>query len=176
MGLEESAAGARHRRGCGNFILLAGILWIYRRERANRIAAKTGEAVISLNGVSTNGADFKWFYLKPAACFEKVERKRVSAARQKTFEILVFHTVNYPKIDRPRFREDFECRVPIPFGKEREAEIIMARLRSRFLAAEQVWINENYALGHDFAMSVCRRCGATTTEAASYLHIKCRGR
>jgi hypothetical protein len=159
----------------GIFILLAGALWLYRRERMKRKAAQTGEAVISLNGVSTNGVDFNWDYLKPLVCFEKVERKRISVTPQKSFEILEFFTVNYPKINRQRLRETFECRIPIPFGKEREAEIIMTRLRSHLLSAEQVWLGENFALGHDFSMGVCRKCGETIMEAASYIHRNCRG-
>lgn len=131
--------------------------------------------IIALSGVSTNGVNFNWDYLKPVVCFEKVERKRVSATSQKTFEIIEFYTVNYPKIDSHRFRENFECRVPIPFGKESEAENIMTRLRSHLLSAEQIWLRENFALGHNFSMGVCRNCGETIMKAASYINRKCRG-
>lgn len=158
----------------GIFILFAGILWLYRRERMRRISEKTGKVIISLNGVSMNGIDFKWDFVKPGLSFEKVERKSVSVAHQKTFEVLEFYTANYTTIDWRRLQEKFECRIPIPFGKESEAEKIMSRLRSRLISAEQEWLRENFTLGHDFSMNVCRKCGETIGEAASYIDRKCR--
>src|SRR5436190_1637456 len=83
-------------------------------------------------------------------------------------EILEFYTINHIKITKGRTREDFETRVPIPFGKEPEAEKIMNRLRARLLAANNEWIKENFALGHDFSMGICRKCGEAVAESAAF--------
>lgn len=158
------------------FIVITGVFWLYRRNNWNQFNQRTGEVSISFNEVKKNGVSFSWDYEAFGVRFDKVERKTVSVKTGKTFEILEFHTVNYIKISDGRTREDFECRVPIPFGKESEAETIMNRLRARLLAADQEWIKENFALGHEFSLGVCRKCGEPVAESAAFSCYKCRNK
>ena len=44
------------------FIVIAGILWLWRRDRFNRLQERTGEVVISLNGI--NLLFFSFLYRK----------------------------------------------------------------------------------------------------------------
>ncbi len=159
----------------GIFLVLTAAFWIYRRERWRRLNERTGEVVISLDGVKTNGISFNWSLGEFGLSFNKVERKTVSVSPGKSFEILEFYIVNHTTSGEGRTRENFECRVPIPFGKVAEAENIMARLRTSLVSAEQEWIKKHFALGHDFSLSICRRCGDTLTESTFFSLIKCRG-
>lgn len=145
------------------FVVLTGILWLYRRNRFNRLQARTGEVVISLNGINANGVDFNWDFLAFGVRFNKVERKDVSIELGKKIGILEFHTVNYANVRHYKW-EYFEMRVPIPFGKESEAERVISRLRTHLAKTNQEWINANVALGHSFSEDVCRNCGNSVTQ------------
>jgi hypothetical protein len=157
------------------FIVITGIFWLYRRDRMNRLKARTGRVIITPNRVQINGVNFSWDYEASGVRFRKIERKTVSVNSGKSFEILEFFTLNDIPSYKGRTQEYFECRVPIPFGKEAEAEAVMNNLRTRLLSAENEWIKKNFALGHDFSMSICRKCGETVAEAASFSKHKCRG-
>ncbi len=157
------------------FIVIGGIFWLWRRDRFNRLQERAGEVVISLDGINANGVGFNWGFGEFGVRFEKVERKTISAVSGKTFEILEFFTVNHTTSFDGRTRENFETRIPIPFGKESEAERVISRLRAHLLAADQEWINANFALGHSFSQGICRLCGETVTEAAAFRNYNCRG-
>ena len=145
------------------FIVLTGILWLYRRSRFNRLQARTGEVVISLKGIKANEVDFNWDFLAFGIRFDKIKRKTVSIGVEKTFEILEFHTVNYANVRHHKW-EYFGMRVPIPFGKETEAERVISRLRTHLAMTNQEWINANVALGHSFSEDVCRNCRNSVTQ------------
>lgn len=145
------------------FVVLTGVLWLYRRNRFNRLQARTGEVVISLKGIKANEVDFNWDFLAFGIRFDKIKRKTVSIGVGKTFEILEFHTVNYANVRHHKW-ETFEMRVPIPFGKETEAERVISRLRTHLAMTNQKWINANVALGHSFSEDVCRNCGNSVTQ------------
>ena len=157
------------------FIVIAGILWLWRRDRFNRLQARTGEVVISLNGINANGVDFNWGFGDFGVRFDKVERKNVSVRSGKNIEILEFYTVHHHHSYKARTRENFEMRVPIPFGKESEVERVISNLRAHLLSANQEWIKANFALGHSFSQDVCRMCGDTIAESAAFRNYKCRG-
>ena len=159
----------------GFFLMLTGAFWLYRLERWKQLNERTGEVVISLNGVKTNGMNFDWDFREYGLRFKKIERKTISVSPGKNCEILEFYTLNYFSTSDGRTREYFELRVPIPFGKEAEAETIISRLNARLLSAEQEWIQANSALGHDFSLGVCRKCGDTIAEAACFRKLKCGG-
>jgi hypothetical protein len=157
------------------FIITGGIFWLYRRDRMNRLQSRTGEVIISLEGIDANGVEFNWGFGAFDARFDKVERKTVSAVSGKSFEILEFFTVHHTTNSDGRWRENFEMRLPIPFGKEAEAERVVSRLRAQLLEMNQEWINANFALGHSFSQGICRMCGETVAEAAAFRNYKCRG-
>jgi hypothetical protein len=157
-------------------LILAGMFWLYRRERWRRLNEQTGEVVISHDGVKTNGLSFNWDSGGLGLAVNKVERKSVSVRPGRYFEILEFHTVNYFRnTEGGRAWANSEWRVPIPLGKEAEAERIISHLQTRLLSAEQQWIKENFALGHDFSLGTCRKCGETIAESASYPNHRCKG-
>lgn len=156
------------------FVIATGIFWLWRRDRFNRLQERNGEVVISLNGVSTNGVEFNWDFEEIGVRFNKVERKSVSLNLGNKMEILEFHTVNFVKIDTGApMREDFEQRVPIPFGKESEAERVISRLNTHLSSVNQEWIRANVALGHIFSENVCRNCDNDIAKLVKYTY-ECR--
>ena len=158
----------------GIFVVLTGFFWLWRRDRFNRLQRRTGEVVISLNGVSTNGVEFNWNFGDFGARFNKVERKSVSLDLGKRLEILEFQLVNYVKISKGSpTRDDFEMRVPIPFGKEAEAERVISHLSTHLSSANQEWIKANVALGHIFSDDVCRNCDDDIAKLVKF-NYKCR--
>jgi hypothetical protein len=126
--------------GCCIFfsILAGGNLWHKRHNNWKQLNRRSGEVLITLNGLNINGLDFVWtsephglhfWTSKPYGLFlRNIERKSVTLNSGKNFEILVFSMVNNIPIDGGTLQY-IECRVPIPFGKELEADYLIKQIK-----------------------------------------------
>lgn len=173
----------------GLFLLFAtGVHLLIKRGEQAKFEATAGDVQITFYGVNTNGVWFGWDYEENPWRLQSVRRLKQSAAAVGVeLEILEFTCVGTIKhVKGGRQRAAKKWRVPVPRGKEREADFVIQRLyeaQAAFsqaknggeLRAEPLGLAaQNYDANHDFTGStVCRKCGASV-EAVTHFKWKCK--
>lgn len=164
----------------GGFFLLVTLLHRAARASTQRgLEARAGEVLITRDGVCTNGMWFGWGPRDPAWRLRVVRRGTAPTALGKTMGVLEFKCVGSVSLRGGRVPVDKEWRVPVPAGREAEADAVVTRLLAAQhappdVAAGLVPGGQSGLYGHDFAGDVCRRCGSTV-EAVSSFKWGCQG-
>lgn len=166
----------------GVLALAVGIHWLIRKGEASTMASHAGRVQIFTNGVSTNGLWFDWE-------FEGDRSRFLSATRTTTYmstakvNLLEFKCVVKIRVRGTDQTFDKKWRVPIPKGKENEADVVIQRLyytRALFSGSADKFSAEPLGLsasmdfhGHDFtASTVCLKCGSSI-EAVTHFNWEC---
>ncbi len=105
-----------------------GIAWRVQRHKLSRFGAHAGDVYIMLNGVNINGVWFDWGYGEFGWRLRHVGRQTIAVGPAKSMKILEFKCVAYNRGSRLSNRVDKACRIPVPGGKETEADRIIERL------------------------------------------------
>jgi hypothetical protein len=124
-------------------VILAALVFLrlLSQEKDRRLKlSSSGEVLITLTAVIVNGSSFDWGYEKSGWRFQNVERKTVATVEGKNLEILQFNCSLETIGVKTKTVIDKMERVPIPTGKETEAENVIERL-----CAEKNRFAENYA-------------------------------
>lgn len=158
---------------CSPFLLIGAIRKFLRSSARQGLEARVGEVWITHDGVCTNGMWFGWGAREPAWRLRVVRRQAVSTTAGKTIEVLEFKCVGKVRLRGSDIPVDKKWRVPVPAGKEAEADAVITRLlaarHSPPAGAGDVGSGGlNHLYGHAFAGDVCRRCGSTVEAVSSF--------
>ena len=120
----------------GILLVVVAIYWLLSRNKISRLKSLTGDVYITLNGVSINGVWLNWGYEQRGWRFRNVRRKTIMVADGMNLEILEFKCSAIHGGDTKNARGKVKAeRIPIPIGREAEAERIIEQLlaeRDRF--------------------------------------------
>jgi hypothetical protein len=181
-------AGVVGMLGIGLFVtaLLFLAAFIHRAARNHEISilkSRPGEVRITLNSVSMNGLLFDWE-------FEGNRSRLVSITRRKTYtergelNILEFKCVVRVRVNSTYQNYDKQWRVPVPRGKELEADVLIQKIyeaRAAFVRSHNLTSDNPLGISaqidaseHDFtASTVCLNCGSSI-EAVTQFQWKCK--
>ncbi|MDQ3256284.1 MAG: hypothetical protein M3R15_20740 [Acidobacteriota bacterium] len=141
--------------------------------------------MITHDGVCTNGMWLGWGARELAWRLRIVRRETISIRLGKTLEVLEFKCVGKVFLRGRHIPVDKEWRVPVPAGKEADADALITRLLTAQHAPTHGQSNklaqphsldagaQNSLFGHDFAGDVCGKCGSTV-EAVTHFYWKCK--
>jgi hypothetical protein len=110
------------------FLLIPGIFWLMQRHKINQFLLLTGEASIKLDGVRINGIWSGWVFEQNGWRFQTATRRTVSSPTGAEIKILEIRCAGYHEDNREDKQTIRKDRVPIPKGKEAEAEMVIKRL------------------------------------------------
>lgn len=169
----------------GFFLVIIGIVWLAQRVRLARLFSQMGDVYLVPRGIKLNGVWFSWGYEKSGWRLRHIERQTISVGPAQRMEVLEFKCVSYYASHKGGGLREIPkaLRIPVPTGKETEADRIIERLldAKNFLAQDArapmsaaQYVSEHEMLGHDFVVGACRKCGSTAEEAM-YLKLKCKG-
>jgi hypothetical protein len=169
----------------GFLVVVTFIHQVMRKTAQHGLEAMNGEVWIMPDGVCTNGMWFGWAARDPNWRLRIVRRETIFSNEGKGVEILEFKCIGTVTIRGQPMTVDKEWRVPIPAGKEAEADAIITRL----MATQHLQPSENTnqdplslfhgsmnpegVLGHEFAGDVCSKCGSTV-EAITAFKWSCK--
>lgn len=160
------------------FLLVATLIHqVIRRTAQRGLEARPGEVWIVIDGVCTNGMWFGWAARDPAWRLRIVRRTTVFTKEGKGIEVLEFKCLGSVALRGSRVPIDKEWRVPVPGGKESDADAVVTRL----MASQRAVTDDDVArvsttpgsLGHVFAGDVCSKCGSTV-EAITAFKWECK--
>jgi hypothetical protein len=153
------------------FLLVVTIIHqAIRRTAQHGLEVRPGEVWIMIDGVCTNGMWFGWAARDPAWRLRIVRRTTVFTKVGKGIEVLEFKCLGSVPLRGGRVAIDKEWRVPVPAGKETEADAVVTRI----MASERAWSEEAQlspdlgSLGHVFAGDVCSKCGSTVEGVTAF--------
>jgi hypothetical protein len=164
----------------GFLVIVTAIHQLMRKVTQQRLEAENGEVWIMPDGVCTNGMWFGWAARDPNWRLRIVRRKTIYSNAGNGLEILEFKCLGSVLIRGTRTTIDKEWRVPVPRGKESEADAIVTRI----LSTQHVDTEDHNSLslsqgidpglqGHEFVGDVCGKCGSTV-EAVTAFKWACR--
>lgn len=156
------------------FIALAAgfIARAIRVNKFQKISENKNGLLISLNEIKLQELDLNWTYAGDGWRFLSGERKTMEPGSGKSINVIELSFVAYFPSKGSPVREVVEWRIPIPPGKELEADRIIERFRDERAASEQKWITDNASLGHSFDGERCSKCDRTF-EYLSYHSKEC---
>jgi hypothetical protein len=180
--LESAAAVLLFIPVVGGFLLFCtGIHYLIKKSEQIRFESKTGEVQITLCCVNRNGVIFNWGFETKPCRLKTIKRLKHFGDNGIQFEFLEF--ICACRIAAPRggfMMVDKKCRVPIPRGKEREADFVIQRLykaKASFSESADGLLNLNsstFVGEHDFtASTTCNKCGSSI-EAVTHFKWKCK--
>jgi hypothetical protein len=115
----------------GILLLVLGIYFQILKNKINRLKSLSGDVLITLNGVSIDGGWFNWKFGSTGWRFHNVRRKTIDLANGRKLEILEFKITALDPMNASNARGKVASeRIPIPKGKEAEAENIINRLEA----------------------------------------------
>lgn len=113
----------------GILLFIIGIYFLVLKSRINRLKSLSGDVFITLNGVSINGGWFNWKFGNIGWRFHNARRKTIEIENGRKLEILEFKITAIDRMNTSNIRGKVASeRIPIPKGKEAEAESIIKRL------------------------------------------------
>lgn len=115
----------------GILLFVIGIYFLISRNKIASLKSSSGDVRITLTGVGINGIWLNWNYENFGWQFHNVRRKSVNLDNGGKIEILEFKCSAIHNGDFRNARGKVKTeRVPIPSGKEPEAENVIRRLES----------------------------------------------
>ena len=167
----------------GFLTLVVGIHWLIRQNELSTLKSRAGEVRITIYGINTNGLLFDWEFEGDHSRFQSVRRLNAHTATGK-LNFLEFKCLVKIKVRGTYQTFDKHCRVPIPNGKEAEADILIQRIYQAQAAFSRsdglssvVSLNlsaPDFSDEHDFRGStVCHNCGGSI-EAETHFRWKCK--
>lgn len=154
----------------GIFIAVGVIVWALERHKISQLSEHAGDVVLTLDGINTNGVWFGWNRGELGWRLRHIGRTFISVGPARSMEVLEFKCTRYDSHSLSR-RAVKSWHVPIPRGKESEADRIIERLFAtinfvpndkRFEPSAPLIVrqdSEKTMLGHVFVGDVCRKCG-----------------
>lgn len=167
--------------------LAVGIHWLIKKGEVSAMTSQAGRVQIFTNGVNTNGLWFDWEFDGNRSRFVSATRSTTYTATG-TLNLLEFKCLVVIVVKGSKNKFEKKWRVPIPNGKEYEADILIQHIyqaRALFSESDSLSRSEfsSKPLGlsvpessqeHDFtASTVCLRCGSSI-EAATHFKWKCK--
>ena len=167
----------------GFLTVVVGIHWLIRQNELSTLRSHAGEVQVTIYGVNTNGLWFDWEFEGNRSRFQSVKRLNTHTATGK-LNLLEFKCLVKIKVRGTYQSFDKLWRVPIPNGKEAEADILIQRLYQAQAAFSRsdglssvVSLNlsaPDFSDEHDFTGStVCHKCGSSI-EAVTHFNWKCK--
>ncbi len=177
------------------FVFVAGFLgfaclihWLIRQNELSAMNSRPGEVQITIYGVSTNGLWFDWEFEGNRIGFKSARRLNAHTITGK-LNYLEFNCPVKIRVKGKYIKLEKRWRVPIPNGREAEADLVIQRLyqaRATFSQSTDSQSN-NFSLGklhdlsdpnsfygHDFMSSTeCTKCGSSI-EAVTHFKWKCK--
>ncbi len=115
----------------GFLLLIIGIYILILKNKITRLKSLSGDVLITLNGVCINGAWFSWKFGKIGWRFYGARRKTITSEKAGKLEILEFKMTAVNRMNESNIRGKIASeRVPIPKGKESEADQIIELLET----------------------------------------------
>jgi NOL1/NOP2/fmu family ribosome biogenesis protein len=121
----------------GLFCIAVGVVVIkMRHQKLAALKSSNGEVFISSNGLGMGNVVFNWHFENDAYGWSFVDGARITVSPQPgmKFEVLELKFEAYIPGKNVPHRESATWRVPVPPGKEFEADAVLERLRSISLA------------------------------------------
>lgn len=169
----------------GILLFAVGIHWLMRNNQVSIMSSRPGNVQITTGGVVTNGILFDWEFEGNRSRFFYAKKTTTYTANGE-LNLLEFKCLVKIKVKGTYQTFEKKWRVPIPFGKENEADIVIQRLyqaKAMFsesnsnceFSAEPLGISAiTNAEEHDFtASTVCLKCGSSI-EAVTHFKWKCK--
>ncbi len=167
----------------GVLAFAVGIHWLIRTGEVSTMASHAGRVQIFTNGVDTNGLWFDWEFEGNRARFLSATRTTSYTSTAK-LNLLEFKCVVKIRVRGTDQTFDKKWRVPIPNGKETEADVVIQRLyyaravssgSADEFSAEPLDLSASMNFhGHDFtASTVCLNCGGSI-EAVTHFGWECK--
>lgn len=159
-------------------LTVGGAVWASQRHKLSLLRNSTGDVFITLDGVNTNGVWFGWKREVIGWRLRHIGRKTISVGSARSMEVLEFKCAAYNSHSLNR-RVVKAWRIPIPPGKEIEADRIIERLFAGINFLPEVERNEpaqpfvrhdseKNILGHVFIGDVCRQCGSSVDAVMNF--------
>lgn len=167
----------------GFAVFAVGIHWLIRQNELSTLKSRAGEVRITIYGVNTNGFWFDWEFEGDRSRFQSVKCLNAHTATGR-LNFLEFKCLVKIKVRGTYQTFDKLWRVPIPNGREEEADILIQRLyRAQAAFSQSGGLSSAEPLGlaahsnageHDFTgASVCHKCGSSI-EAVTHFNWKCK--
>ena len=162
-----------------------GTHWLIRKSELATMDSRPGDVKIMTNGVSINGLWFDWEFGGDRTRFLTATRSTNYTTTGK-LNLLEFKCLVKIRVRGMDQNFDKKWRVPIPNGKEQEADVVIQKLyqaKAMFSSADSktdfsaqpigISAQTNFE-GHDFtASTVCKNCGGSI-EAVTHFNWKCQ--
>jgi hypothetical protein len=113
----------------GGLIGIAAFVWMMQRSKLSTLMVDTAEVIITLTGISTSGIWHHWNYdTALGRRFHDARTMTVKQGKPDEMELLEVRTIANTPTGKVSHEVISSCRIPIPAGKKREAEEIVARI------------------------------------------------